>query len=70
MIHRADYHTLLRLAHTAPCVHIHLGVTAHSVQPDPSVKVKGGSSVMLASGEVIYADLIITADGVKSAIQG
>ncbi|KAH9172546.1 FAD/NAD-P-binding domain-containing protein [Lactarius sanguifluus] len=54
-IHRADYHTLLhRLALAAP-------------GPDPAVR--GGPSVTLASGEVIYADVVIAADGVKSVIQ-
>lgn len=67
-IHRADYHTLLlRLARAAPGVHIRLGATVSGVQPDPAVD--GGPSVTLASGEVIHADLVIAADGVKSVIQ-
>ena len=67
-IHRADYHTLLlRLARAAPGVHIRLGATVSDVQPDPAVK--GGPSVTLACGEVIHADLIIAADGVRSSIQ-
>ncbi len=67
-IHRADYHTLLhRLARAAPSVHIRLGATVLTVQPDPAAG--GGPSVTLATGEVIHADLIIAADGVKSTIQ-
>ncbi|KAH9010148.1 FAD/NAD-P-binding domain-containing protein [Lactarius hengduanensis] len=67
-IHRADYHTLLhRLALAAPGVHVRLGATVRDVQPDPAVR--GGPSVTLASGEVIYADVVIAADGVKSVIQ-
>jgi salicylate hydroxylase len=67
-IHRADYHTLLlRLARSAPGVHIRLGANVCDVQPDPAVK--GGPAVVLTSGEVIHADLIIAADGVKSTIQ-
>ena len=67
-IHRADYHTLLlRLARAAPGVHIRLGASVCDAQPDPSVD--GGPSVTLRSGEVIHADLIIAADGVKSTLQ-
>ncbi len=67
-IHRADYHTLLlRLARAAPGVHIRLGATVREAQPDPAVE--GGPSVTLVSGEVIHADLVIAADGVKSTIQ-
>ena len=55
-IHCADYHTFL-------C----LGATVRDVQPDPAVE--DGPSVMLTSGEVIYADLVIAVDGVKSTIQ-
>jgi salicylate hydroxylase len=67
-IHRADYHTLLlRLTRAAPGVHIRLGATVSDVQPNPAVE--GGPSVTLASGEVIHADLIIAADGVRSSIQ-
>jgi salicylate hydroxylase len=67
-IHRADYHAmLLRLARTAPGVRIRLGAAVRGVQPDPAVA--GGPSVTLASGEVIHADLIVGADGVKSTLQ-
>ncbi|KAI9457211.1 FAD/NAD-P-binding domain-containing protein [Lactarius psammicola] len=67
-IHRADYHTLLlRLARSTPGVHIRLGAAVSDVQPDPSIE--GGPSVTLTSGEVIYADVIIAADGVKSTVQ-
>ena len=38
-----------------------------AVQPDPAVQ--GGPSVTLASGEVLYADLVVAADGVKSTLQ-
>ncbi|KAI0312297.1 FAD/NAD-P-binding domain-containing protein [Amylostereum chailletii] len=67
-IHRADYHAmLLHLAQSAPGVTFRLGATVVDVQPDPSVQ--GGPSVTLASGEVVRADLIIGADGVKSRVQ-
>jgi len=67
-VHRADYHAmLLRLARTAPDTHIRLGATVRGVQPDPAGP--GGPSVTLASGEVLYADLIVAADGVKSSLQ-
>ncbi|KAI0296726.1 FAD/NAD-P-binding domain-containing protein [Multifurca ochricompacta] len=67
-IHRADYHAmLLRLARTAPGVHVRLGATVKGVQPDPTVK--GGPSVTLTTGEVLHADLIVAADGVKSSLQ-
>jgi len=38
-----------------------------AVQPDPAVA--GGPSVTLACGEVLYADLVVGADGVKSTLQ-
>lgn len=68
-IHRADYHAmLLRLARAAPGgVRIRLGAAVRAVQPDPAVA--GGPSVTLASGEVVCADLIVAADGVKSTLQ-
>ncbi|KAH9979482.1 hypothetical protein BGW80DRAFT_1164422 [Lactifluus volemus] len=68
-VHRADYHTmLLRLARSAPGVLIRLGATVRSVQPDPNVD-SAGPSVTLSSGEVIHADLIVGADGIKSTLQ-
>jgi len=67
-IHRADYHAMLhRLARAAPGVRICLGATVRGVQPDPAVA--GGPSVTLTCGEVLYADLIVGADGVKSTLQ-
>jgi 2-polyprenyl-6-methoxyphenol hydroxylase-like FAD-dependent oxidoreductase len=67
-IHRGDYHAmLLRLARAAPGVRIRLNAAVRDVQPDPTVQ--GGPSVTLASGEVLYADVIIGADGVKSTLQ-
>jgi len=67
-VHRADYHAMLHhLACTAPGVSIRLGATVCDVQPDPAVI--GVPSVTLASGEVLYTDLIIGADGVKSKLQ-
>ena len=67
-IHRGDYQAmLLRLAHAAPGVRIRLNAAVRDVQPDPSVQ--GGPSVTLASGEVLHADVIIGADGVKSIVQ-
>ena len=67
-VHRADYHAMLhRLACTAPGVRICLGSAVKDVQPDPAVV--GGPSVTLASGEVLYADLVVGADGLKSTLQ-
>ena len=67
-IHRADYHAMLhRLASTAPGVRICLGAPVRAIQPDPSIA--GGPSVTLACGEVLYADLVVAADGVKSTLQ-
>ena len=67
-IHRADYLAMLHhLANTAPGVRVCLGATVRDVQPDPAVV--GGPSVTLASGEVLHADLIVAADGVKSTLQ-
>jgi salicylate hydroxylase len=51
----------------APGVRIRLGVTVRDVQADPAVP--GGPRVMLTCGEVLYADLIVGADGVKSTLQ-
>jgi salicylate hydroxylase len=67
-IHRGDYHAmLLALARAAPGVRIRLNAAVRSVQPDPTLQ--GGPSVTLASGEVLYADVIIGADGIKSTLQ-
>jgi len=67
-VHRADYHAmLLRLVRAAPGVRIFLDTTVRAVQPDPTVA--GGPSVTLAGGEVLHADVIIGADGVKSTLQ-
>ncbi|KAF8490551.1 FAD/NAD-P-binding domain-containing protein [Russula emetica] len=67
-IHRGDYQAmLLRLARAATGVQIRLNSTVRDVQPDPTLQ--GGPSVTLASGEVLYADVIIGADGVKSTLQ-
>jgi salicylate hydroxylase len=67
-VHRADYQAMLHyLVRVAPGVLIRLGSTVRDVQPDPAVA--GGPSVTLASGEVVYADLIVGADGVKSTLQ-
>ncbi|KAF8262011.1 hypothetical protein EI94DRAFT_1809453 [Lactarius quietus] len=59
--------TLLRLARAALGVNTHLRATVRDAHP--ALTVEGGPSVTLASGEVIHADLIIAADGVKSTIQ-
>ena len=67
-IHRACYLAMLhRLVKSAPGVRVYLGATVSDVQPDPAIA--GGPSVTLASGEVLHADLIVAADGVKSALQ-
>src|SRR5712672_2337332 len=58
---------LLHLARTAPGVRIRLNAAVHDVQPDPTQQ--GGPSITLASGEVLYADVIIGADGIKSTLQ-
>ena len=60
-IHRADFHKLLYdLA--VPGMELRLKSTVVAVDPD-------APSLTLASGEVIYGDLIIGADGVKSLVQ-
>jgi salicylate hydroxylase len=67
-IHRGDYHAmLLHLARAAPGVRIRLNAAVRDVQPDPTVQ--DGPSVTLASGEVLHADVVIGADGVKSTVQ-
>ncbi|KZT34228.1 FAD/NAD(P)-binding domain-containing protein [Sistotremastrum suecicum HHB10207 ss-3] len=61
-IHRADYHTMLsRLALSHPHVTLRLSslVTSHTSHPTTP-------SITLSSGEVLSADLIIGADGIKS----
>ncbi|TFY64344.1 hypothetical protein EVG20_g5982, partial [Dentipellis fragilis] len=68
-VHRADYHRLLTgLVEGRPNVQLRLSAAVTTIQPDPAVE--GGPSVTLKSGEVIHADLIIGADGVKSIVQG
>jgi len=62
-IHRADLHKLLHDL-VAPHVTILLGSAVIGCDPDPV-----SPSVTLESGEVIRADLIVGADGVKSYIQ-
>ena len=64
-VHRHDLHRML-LELIAPNCTIRLNSTVVSVNPDtPTEK----STVTLATGEVLHADLIIGADGVKSIIQ-
>lgn len=62
-IHRADFHKLLYDL-VAPHVNIRLGSTVVGCDPNPV-----SPSVTLGSGEVVRADLIVGADGVKSYIQ-
>lgn len=62
-IHRADFHKLL-FDITASNVTLRLSSTVVKCDPGPD-----SPSVTLATGEVIKADLIIGADGVKSYIQ-
>jgi salicylate hydroxylase len=62
-MHRADLHKLLYDL-VAPHAIILLGSTVIGCDPDPI-----SPSVTLKSGEVIWADLIVGADGVKSYIQ-
>jgi len=62
-MHRADLHKLL-CDLVAPHVTILLGSTVTGCDPDPV-----SPSVTLKSGEVMRADLVIGADGVKSYIQ-
>ena len=67
-VHRADYLAMLHhLVKSAPGVRVCVGATVRDVQPDPAIA--GGPSVTLASGEVLHADLIVAADGVKSTLQ-
>ena len=60
---RTDLHKLLCDSVT-PHITIRLGSTVIGCDPDPVSPL-----VILKSGEVIQADLIIGADGVKSRIQ-
>jgi len=62
-IHRADLHKLLYDL-VAPHVTIRLGSTVVGCNPDSVLP-----SITLKSGEVMKADLIVGADGVKSYIQ-
>ncbi|KAG1744612.1 uncharacterized protein EDB91DRAFT_1236537 [Suillus paluster] len=57
-IHRADFHRILYEA-TEPHCNIRVGCRVVSLDPSKP-------SLTLASGEVVYTDLIIGADGVKS----
>ena len=52
---------------TTPSVRICRGAPVRDIQPDPAVQ--GGPSVTLACGEVLYADLVVGTDGVKSTLQ-
>lgn len=62
MIHRADYQKLLFDAASASGVLIHLGVTIDSVDVT-------GTTVKLADGRKIQADIIVGADGIKSKVR-
>jgi len=67
-IRRMDYLAMFHhLANSAPGVRVCLGATVRDVQPDAAVA--GRPSVTLTSGEVLHADLIVSADGVKSMLQ-
>ena len=56
-----------RLSCMVPGMRISLSTTARDVRPYPAVA--GGPSVRLAPGEVLYAALVVAADGVKSSLQ-
>jgi len=58
---------LHRLARTAPAYESASAAPVRAVRPDPAVA--RGPSVTLACGEVLYADLVVGADGVKSTLQ-
>lgn len=62
-IHRADFHRLL-LDLAAPVSTLRLNCTVDSVNPSAP-----RPSVTLTTGEVISADLIVGADGVKSMVR-
>jgi salicylate hydroxylase len=62
-IHRADLHKLLYDL-VAPRVTIRLGATVVGCDPDPVLP-----SITLQSGEIVRADMIVGADGVKSYMQ-
>lgn len=65
-VHRADLHKMVYdLASSSPRVKLRLASTVKSVDPTPNPQV----SVTLTTGEVIYGDLIIGADGVKSIVR-
>ncbi|KAG2145434.1 uncharacterized protein EDB93DRAFT_1087020 [Suillus bovinus] len=58
LLHRADFH---RMLHETAEPYCNIRINSRVVSVDPSKP-----SVTLASGEVVYADLLIGADGVKS----
>ncbi|KIK45449.1 hypothetical protein CY34DRAFT_536551 [Suillus luteus UH-Slu-Lm8-n1] len=62
LLHRADFH---RMLHEAAEPYCDIRVNSRVVSVDPSKPC-----VTLASGEVVSADLIIGADGVKSVTRG
>ena len=64
-IHRADFHRLL-LDLAAPLTTLRLNSTVVSVNPTGSPESGEKPSITLSTGEVLTADLIIGADGVKS----
>ncbi len=64
-IHRADLHRVLIEAMQATGrVTLHLGATVRGATLTPS-----GAAIQLADGEHIEAELVVAADGVKSAIR-
>ena len=65
--HDALYCKIYRLACTAPGMCICLGTTVRDVQRGSAVA--DGLSVRLASGGVLYAGLVVAADGVKSTTE-
>lgn len=68
-IHRADFHKLL-FDLVEPNVTLKLKSTVVAVNPEPpSASNPKGPSITLSNGQVVYGDLIVGADGVKSYIQ-
>ncbi|KAL5536479.1 hypothetical protein ACEPAF_301 [Sanghuangporus sanghuang] len=63
-VHRADLHSMLyTLAASSPQINFRIDSKVVEINPTPNPRV----SVTLASGEILFGDLVVGADGLKSA---